>query len=450
MAKSNKDLRIAIIGAGMGGLTAALALAKKGFTNINVYETASNLGFVGAGIQEAPNMCRILDRLGVLAPVKKGATQLEETSIRRGQDNFELAHVDLRYIAKEYSHPHMVGHRADLAGALYDGCKAEANLKFHFSNAITEVKSFGPTARFTVKPRDEESYEVEADVLLAADGIKSVVRTQMLAEIGVKSKIEDTGQAAYRILLDRNKVLDDPEVLALIDSNQITRWIGEKRHIIAYPVADKQIYNLSTVQPDSSFTAAPDSTYTTKGSKSKMLEIFEDFAPIVQRMLNHVPDGEVCEWKLRVFGAIPTWVNGVTALVGDAGHPTLPHLNQGAAQAMEDSVVLAVVLEKMPDTKPETINKALQVYQEVRKERAETLVQQAAASGRALHLGEGKDREERDRQFAALKSSGGKGKVPDKWADAETQKIIYGHDCVQVAEAEFDKIYSRLSQDNKL
>jgi salicylate hydroxylase len=337
----------------------------------------------------------------------------------------------------------MVGHRANLAASIYDGCKAEPNIKFHFSSAVASVESYAPIVKFAVQPRNGDKFTVETDVLLACDGIKSVIRTQMLETLGVETNVEDTGQAAYRIMLDRNKVLDDPEILKLIDSNQVTRWIGEKRHIIAYPVSSKTIYNLSTVQPDSSFTAAPDSTYTTSGSKTKMLEVFADFCPMIQRILNHVPDGEVCEWKLRVFGSIPTWINGSVALLGDAAHPTLPHLNQGAAQAMEDAAVIAVVLDKMPDTTPETINKALRVYMEVRKERAETLVQLAAASGRTLHLGEGAAREERDKQFAALK--GGKGPVPDKWADADVQRMIYSHDCVRVAEEGFHNMFQNLS-----
>lgn len=349
----------------------------------------------------------------------------------------------MRYISRDYAHPHMVGHRANLAGTLYEACKAEPSIKFHFSSPVTDVIQWSPTAKFVVIPRHEGPYEHEADVLLAADGIKSAVRTVMLEQLGVEAKVEDTGQAAYRILLPREQVKDDAEIMALFDGNAITRWIGEKRHIIAYPVASKQIYNLSSIQPDSSFTAAPDSTYTTKGSKSKMLEVFSDFCPVVQRMLQQVPDGEVCEWKLRVFGPLPTWTHGVVALIGDAAHPTLPHLNQGAAQAMEDAGVIAAVLEKVPDSEPEGLSKALRVYQEVRKERAETLVQLAAASGRTLHLGEGKAKEERDKQFAALKT--GKGPVPDKWADADVQKMIYSHDCVQTAEEQFQGLYDKLT-----
>jgi len=93
----------------MGGLACALALAKKGFTNIHVYETASNLGFVGAGIQLAPNLARILDYLGVWSPIHSEATDVTETSIRQGSTDIELAHVDLRHIKENYSHPHMTG-----------------------------------------------------------------------------------------------------------------------------------------------------------------------------------------------------------------------------------------------------------------------------------------------------------------------------------------------------
>jgi salicylate hydroxylase len=120
----------------------------------------------------------------------------------------------------------------------------------------------------------------------------------------------------------------------------------------------------------------------------------------------------------------------------------LPHLNQGAAQAIEDAAVIGVVLSKLPDSSPESINKALRVYEKVRKQRAELLVGLAAANGKAMQLGEGAAQEERDRQFAALKE--GKGPVPDKWADADVQKMIFGFDCVKVAEETFDESFKQM------
>ncbi|KAH8599293.1 putative monooxygenase [Bisporella sp. PMI_857] len=442
MANVTKDLKIAVIGAGMGGLTAALATARAGFKNIDVYEAASDLGFVGAGIQLAPNMARVLDRLGVWAPIEKEAVILRETSIREGATDGELGHVGLGYIQETYKYPHMVGHRASLAGALFEGCKSEPAIKFHFRTRVESIASFGPKPSFTATPREGDSYTVDCDVLLAADGVKSKARVAMLQELGVDAEVKDTHQAAYRIMLTREQMQDDPELLELIDSDRVIRWIGEKRHIISYPISNKNIFNLSTTQPDVNFAAAPSETYTTKGSKSAMLGVFSDFCPKIQRMLNLVPEGEVCEWKLRVHAPLPTWVHGSMALLGDACHPTLPHLAQGAAQAIEDAAVIGVVLSRIPDTSAESINKALRVYELVRKDRAERLVEMAAASGRALHLGDGAAKEERDRQFAALKEKGGA--VPDKWADADVQRLIYGFDCQKVAEELFDEKFKTI------
>lgn len=453
----------------MGGLASALALAKRGFKDISVFETASDLGFVGAGIQLAPNMARVLDRLGAWADIEKEAVDLKETSIRRmsppstmnystqrpinnfllipcllieGDTDNELAHVDLKYIKETYGYKHMVGHRSSLAGSLFAACKREPAIKFHFSTAAGKVDSFAPKPTFIATPREGEPFKVEVDVLLAADGLKSNIRIQILEELKVDATVIDTNQAAYRIMLKREQMVDDPELLELIDSDCVTRWVGEKRHIIAYPVSSKTIYNMSTAQPDTNFAAAPSSTYTTKGSKSAMLDTFSTFCPKVRRLLEKVPDGEVCEWKLRVHMPLPTWVHGSVALLGDACHPTLPHLAQGAALAIEDAAVLAVVLAKAPALDPETIHKSLLVYEKLRMERAYTLVELAAASGRALHLGEGEAKKERDKQFAALKEK--KGAVPDKWADADVQKNIYGHDCMVIAEEKFDEIFKTL------
>jgi len=426
----------------MGGLTTALALAKQGFTNISLYEIASNLGFVGAGIQLAPNMARVLDRLGAWADIEREAVDLKETSIREGSTDKELGHVDLSYVREKYGYPHMVGHRASLAGSIYVGCKREKAVTFFFSSSIEKVQQWEPKVVFTVKPRHGEPYDVEADVLLAADGVKSVIRDQMLKLLNIDAKIVDTNQAAYRIMLTREQMQTDPELLNLIDREMVIRWVGARRHIIAYPVSSKTIYNISTTQPDTNFAAAPSATYTTKGDKRAMMDVFGDYCPMLKRMLDLVPNGEVCEWKLRVHSPLPTWVNGSMALVGDACHPTLPHLAQGAAQAIEDAAVLGVCLSRLPDTDSKSINKALKVYQSLRMDRAYELVELAADSGRAMHLDEGEAKKERDRQFALLKE--GKGKVPDRWASPEVQEMIYGHDCYQNAVDKFDELYAKV------
>ena len=426
----------------MGGLTCALALAKQGFENIHVYEYAQDLGFVGAGIQLAPNMARILDRLGVWADIEREAVVLKDTSIRQGSTNDELANVDLGYVGSTYGFAHMVGHRSSLAGSIYAGCQRESAIKFHFSTSCDELSSFTPKPSFVAKT-SAGSERIECDVLLGADGVKSRMRTALLSAINATAEAEDSGQAAYRIMLTREELAHDPELLQLIETDRATRWIGEKRHIIAYPVSNKTIYNISTAQPDDNFAAAPSATYTTKGSKSAMLDVYKDFCPMIQRMLSLVPEGEVCEWKLRVHQPLPTWIHGSVALVGDACHPTLPHLAQGAAQAIEDAAVLGVVLSRLPDSNAESIHKALKIYELVRKDRAEVLVGLAASSGKAMHLGEGAAKEERDRAFEKFRQ-GGKGEVPDKWADADVQKMMYGHDCMAEAGRIFDEKFGEL------
>ncbi|KKK19134.1 hypothetical protein ARAM_006853 [Aspergillus rambellii] len=327
----------------------------------------------------------------------------------------------------------MVGHRASLAGNLYQA-------------------TFSPRPTFTVTPRDasQPAHDVTADVLFGADGIKSITRAAMLDELAADADpttaataavaVKDTQQAAYRIMIHQDQVKHDAELRALLASNQVIRWIGHKRHIIAYPVSQHTLYNLSTTQPDSNFAAATNATYTTRGSKAAMREVFADFCPLVQRLLSYVPEGDVCEWKLRVHEPLPTWVLGSVALLGDACHPTLPHLAQGAAQAVEDGAVIAVVLARLPNTEPASVHRALKAYEQVRKTRAYALVEMAAASGRALHLGDGAAKAERDKQFAALRQ--GQGPVPDKWADADVQREIYGFDCIQEAEERFDEYFA--------
>ncbi|KAH7238233.1 hypothetical protein BKA59DRAFT_238779 [Fusarium tricinctum] len=434
-----KDLHIAIMGAGMGGLGAALALAKRGFKHIDVYEAASTLGFVGAGIQMAPNMGRILDKLGCWEDIERESTCVAGSSIRQGATNEELAHVNMPDLKGKYGYSHLCGHRSSLAGHLYEACKKEGTINFHFATSLVEIESFSPRVSFKLQPREGELFTRQADILLGADGIKSVTRSQLLQQVGAVPEEAETGQAAYRIMLKREDMAHDPELLALLDSDEVVRWVGEKRHIIAYSIANKSVYNLSTVQPDENFATAPSITYTTKGSKKVMLDVFESFCPLVQKMLNLVPEGEVCEWRLRMYKPLPTWTQGSVALVGDACHPTLPHLSQGAAMAIEDGSTIAEVLSLAPDTRPETIAKCLKVYELSRKEWTSNLVEMAYLSGRTLHLGEGKAKEERDRMFKEHKNSGS---VPDKWTSPDVQKMIYSNDCVAKVRSEFETLFA--------
>ncbi|KAJ7838124.1 salicylate hydroxylase [Mycena olivaceomarginata] len=422
-------LRIVIAGAGMGGLATALALAKKGFQHVHVYETARNLGFVGAGIQVAPNLSRVLQDLGAWDALKDDVVEMKEASIRVSATNEELANVKLTHVAERYGQPHCVAHRSALANAMYQGCRAEPHVMIHFCTTVVGV-DFDET-RVLVKEREDdgEGHWINADVVLGADGVKSVVRKFMLAHHGEDGDVKDTGQAAYRIMLHRDQLAHDPELLAFVESNTTFRWIGAKRHVIAYPISRNTIFNISTAQPDVNFAAEPTATWTTRADKSAMLKVYSDFCPLVVRMLELVPEGEV------------TWVEGNIALLGDACHPTLPHLNQGAAQALKTARVLGVVLSKLTDLND--IHAALLVYEastsRLRKARTEHLVEEAAASGRALHLTDPEAQAARDEAFRQVKHGGPN---PDRAVDREVQDFVYGHDCVRDAEARFDGYFA--------
>lgn len=252
---------------------------------------------------------------------------------------------------------------------------------------------------------------VEGDVILAADGVKSKARGAMLKRKGeedhgkylhsaknmrltVVKSVEDTGQAAYRIMVKRSMINEDPELLPFFTGSHSYRWIGEKRHIIVGFVSTyltNFTYSLShrlTPSPHTTFSTCPPPTPTVDSSKPtpglllvprkkcwtcstiSALGMFafrtshfhdELTRPRVQKLLRTVPEDSVLEWKLRVHTPLSHWVDGNTALVGDACHPTLPHLAQGAAQAVEDAAVLGVVLSKIKSK--EEIHKALLVYQ---------------------------------------------------------------------------------------
>ncbi|KAM4061210.1 salicylate hydroxylase [Hirsutella rhossiliensis] len=285
-------------------------------------------------------------------------------------------------------------------------------VKFNFGHTLGRVDTFGSQPTFTVTAGHGQSYRVTVGVLLAADGVKSATRAQLLGQRRAAAPAQDTGQATYQVVLPRDKMVSDPEMMALLDGNEATRWIGEKRPWIEYLVAAKTLYNMSSIQPDTNLAAAPSATYTTKGFKGAMLRAVSDFCPLVQRLQSLIPDGEVCQWKLRVHELLPTWVHGGVALMGGACHPTLPHLNQGASMAIEDGAVLAEVLARAPGSTPAAINKCLQVYGLLRKERTTRLVELAALSGRTLHLGQEETKEERDRQFPACRIK--EGVVPDR------------------------------------
>ncbi|RAK97691.1 putative salicylate hydroxylase [Aspergillus ibericus CBS 121593] len=397
---------------GIGGMAAALTLGLRGH-QVTVLESAPKLMEVGAGIQVSPNMLTLFDRWGVSPLIHAKDVALEHIHVRRWEDGSILATLPVN---KSYGQQTVI-HRADLHNALIERTLTLSNVELRVNSPVAEVQ-FDPAAVVLANGN-----VVEGDIVIAADGIKSALRDQLLDESSVKAI--PTGDAAYRIMLPRSALESDPELKTLVDEPQATRWLGPGRHIIAYPVRNHDMYNVVLLHPD---RHGVEESWTTKGSKQAMAENYKGWDRRVTKLIDLVPDDDVLEWKLCLHAPLRTWVRGSVALIGDACHPMLPYVAQGAAQAVEDAAALGVLLSTI--TSRAEIPTALEAYEKSRKPRAETVQQSGSENRITLHLPDGPEQRARDEQFRASLTSGSN---PDRWSDLETQKFLWGWDAEKAA-----------------
>ncbi|KAE9376350.1 FAD/NAD(P)-binding domain-containing protein [Stipitochalara longipes BDJ] len=459
-------LKILIVGAGITGLTSALALSLTGHTVI-IYEAAQSLTEIGAGLQIAPNASRILARLGILGEVIKKANVLEGLSLRRWEDDKEIGRAPLMPdVGERYGAPLCVIHRADLQAILLQTLKSLPNpVKIHLG-----TKVLAPSLLFNGCIQLESGEWVEGDVVICADGVKSLMRRYILRpdekSNDGKSKVDyplqgdpgsrakkfagnlgprPTGDAAYRVLIPRSKLEGNKNALELLNTNIGMRWMGPGGHVMAYPLRNNTLYNIVLLHPHEPQSRSPsptDESWTRKGSKTEMLSCYASWNSTINSLLSYVPDGNVVEWNLYTHPPLPTWVKGKCVLVGDAAHPMLPYVAQGAAQGIEDAGVIACLLSKIGSV--DEIEHALKVFEGVRKERAERIQSSAAETRRVLHLVDGEEQSERDSIIRTVSGrakgegneedgEGGNGRNPDLWADEKWQTYMWGVDIMREA-----------------
>ncbi|KAJ5329787.1 Monooxygenase FAD-binding [Penicillium brevicompactum] len=410
-------LEVVVVGGGLtlfkgiGGMAAALTLGLRGH-NVTVLESAAKILEVGAGIQVSPNMLRLFDRWGVSDLIHARDVALEHIHVRRWDDGKLLGTMPVN---KTFGQQ-VVIHRADLHNAIIERALALPNVQLRENSPVTEV-SFSP-ASVTLASGEI----VRGDVVIGADGIKSCIRNQLLEDSSIKAI--PTGDAAYRMMLTREVMEKDPELKLLIDEPQATRWLGPARHIIAYPVRKHELYNVVLLHPDNHDV---EESWTTKGSKQEVVDNYHGWDSKVRKLIDLVDDNDVLEWKLCLHHPLRTWIRGSVALLGDACHPMLPYVAQGAAQAVEDAAAIGVVLSAISSR--EEIPLALGAYEKSRKERAETVQQSGSDNRITLHLPDGPEQIARDAQF--LESASGNN--PDKWSDRRTQEFLWGWDAEKAA-----------------
>ncbi len=368
-------MKIAVIGGGIGGLSAALQLLKAGL-DVHVYEQAPRISEIGAGIQISPNASRLLHRLGLRAAMDRIGVFPQAVHQRRWDDGRTLQRAPVgKLVEQTFSAPYYHFHRADLANLLADALPAE---RVHTRHKLVGIEDKGGK----VIARFENGTEAEADVLVGADGIHSRVHALVFGE----EKARFTGCIAWRGLVPAETVRHlDIEVAS-------HNWMGPDGHVVHYWVSGGRFMNVVCVTEHGAWT---EEGWTVPGKLTDVAARYADWHPTVRGLIASFPETFV--WALHDRTELPRWSAGRITLLGDACHPMLPFMAQGAAQSIEDGAALAALLAKMPDA-PED---ALRRYEEIRKPRATRLQEASAANRKRFHLHDGPEQQQRDVAMAA-------------------------------------------------
>ncbi len=318
---------LAIIGAGMGGLTLAAALHRRGI-EAQIYEQAPRFVRIGAGIQMSPNAMRVLRGLGLEQRIRSTAFQPHSWTNRDWDTGRLTNELPLGAVAEEnYGAPYLLMHRGDLHEALVS-CVPSERIALDKKLVGLEWRSGGVTLSFA------DGTSARADAVIAADGIHSRVRELWLGA----EQLNFTGRVAYRTTFPA-ALLEGYEI------DQCCKWWGPDRHIVIYYVTSNrdEVYFVTSV-PEPEFTVE---SWSATGDLTKLRAAFAGFHEQVRRVVGACP--RVHKWAIVDRDPLPRWRDGVMVLLGDAAHPMTQYMAQGAATAMEDAVVLSRCIEATPD-----------------------------------------------------------------------------------------------------
>ncbi|MEU8660931.1 FAD-dependent monooxygenase [Actinoplanes philippinensis] len=361
-------VRIAILGGGIGGLATAAFLRRAGLTG-TVYEQAAALTQVGAGLLITPNAARLLRRLGVLDRLRGHALRLDVGwEFRRWQDGTVLSSEDLSTrCAGLYGDDIWTVHRADLLNALLPLVD-----RVELGRRCVAVDG----GRLTFA----DGHTVEADVVVGADGIHSIVRAALFGD----TPAAYSGLCAFRALVPSEVAPDFARRPAQ------TLWIGPGRHLVHYPIAGGRLVNMVAVAPAGDYTVE---SWTATATVAELRAEFAGWDPRLTGLIESA--ATLGRWALLDRPPLPHWSRGTTTLLGDAAHPMFPFYAQGAAQAIEDAAGLARCLAREGDPRA-----ALRAYETARIPRTTRLQQVSRGRAESNHLPDGPAQRERDATFA--------------------------------------------------
>ena len=358
---------VVVAGAGIGGLTAALALARNGFRVI-VLEQAERLTETGAGIQLSPNATRLLLELNLgdrLRPHVIAPTALRVLTARSGS---EIVRMPLDGAPQRYGAPYWMIHRGDLQAALAAAVAQERDISLKLGMRMDDFATH-PHGVTVSASNASGVWNEHSNALIAADGLWSMAP----ARIGFKEMPRFAGRSAWRALVPAEQA--PPEFRAPV----IHLWLGPEAHVVHYPVKAGTVINVVVIMTDT-WNA---SGWSVQAGRGDLLELLpaERWAPQLRAL---VRQPEVwLKWALYDRRPLSTFSHGAAALLGDAAHPMLPFLAQGAAMAIEDAAVAARCLARMPNDAAG----ALGAYSAVRRSRTRKVQRLAARNGARYHLG---------------------------------------------------------------
>lgn len=354
-------MKVIISGAGVGGLTAALCFLQHG-AEVAVLERAPALGEVGAGIQVPPNAMKVFQALGVDDALADIAFRPEALEARMGQSGLKLFNIPVANAAIDrWGAPYLHIHRADYIAVLHEALRAKSPDALHLG---AEIVGFQQTAN-AVSAQLADGRHINGDVLIGSDGIHSPIRAAMLGD----DKPVFTGNVAWRAVVPMEKLGNlAPRPTACV-------WMGPGKHCVTYRLRRGELANFVGVVERDDWTIE---SWNERGTKAEALADFDGWHPTITRILNEAE--ELYRWALFDRAPLAKWADGRVALMGDAAHPMLPFMAQGAAMAVEDAWTLAQQLALT-----ENAPRALQNYQSLRLARASRVQALSRANAKTFH-----------------------------------------------------------------
>ena len=376
--------KIIVVGGGIGGLAAAVALSQQG-VHVTVLEQAAELGEIGAGVQLGPNAFAALDALGVGENARKRAVFTERLIMMDAVDGSEVGSFPVGQAFRDrFQNPYAVIHRADIHATILEGAQGSDLIQVETSTKVVSVSQDDAS----VTAVDQNGRVFKADALIAADGVRSVIREMMFND---PPRI--SGHVVYRAVVPVEEMPADLQI------NAPVVWAGPDCHLVHYPLRGGQQYNLVVT-----FHSRQEEEWSvTDGSKEEVLSYFEGICPRARQMLNLPKSWR--RWATADRNPLEKWGEGRVTMLGDAAHGMLQYMAQGACMAIEDAVTLGEAIKHCQGD----VLQAFQLYEKSRIPRTARVVLSAREMGRLYHA-KGVERLVRNQLW--------EGRTPERFYDA--------------------------------